>query len=49
MEAKGLPAAREWGTERGVPPDRDSAARAGSLPDGYRYWAFISHGHEDTA
>lgn len=30
-------------------PHREPAARAGDLPDGYRYWAFISYSHADAA
>ncbi len=32
-----------------MPLDRDTPARAGLLPDGCRYWAFISYSHADAA
>lgn len=33
----------------GVSPHRDPAARAGFLPDGCRYWAFVSYSYADAA
>src|SRR5437867_4243085 len=32
-----------------VPPPHGSLARAGSMPEGFRYWAFVSYSHADAA